>query len=130
MNRSAGNIEVTIEPTDGGWVSYVDPRRWPKAHFGDTKPYYAPANIADLIGPADGTIKLPLHLYWGPDRWFNLLHRSSLRDVYQMVLEEGSIADIKQYLNHDVLIAIWDDLHLPTRLSNLWESNVRELKHG
>jgi hypothetical protein len=131
MSKSQhSNQGVTIKPVDGGWVSFVDPRQYPKAHFGDTKPYYAPIKSESLIGPSSGMIKLPLHLYWGPERWFNLGHRASLRNVYQMVLEEGEVEDLGRYLNNEVLEAIWDDLFLPTRVSALWETKVIGFRNG
>jgi hypothetical protein len=75
-------------------------------------------------------IQLPLNIYWGPDAWFNLLRRSTLRIVYQMILEEGSIEDFEQYLNREVLLSIWNDLYLPLRLLQLWEEKVEGLKRG
>ena len=128
MDIKQDKYENSIKLVKGGWVSFVDPALYPKAHIGDTKPYYAPENLKTLLGPDSGMIKLPLHLYWGPDRWFNLRHRAALRNVYQMVLEEGSIKDFEQFLNWEVLIAIWDDLYLPIRLASLWEEKVKGLK--
>jgi len=121
---------ATIKPIDGGWVSYVDPQTYPKAHIGETKPYFAPRSLADLYGPDSGAIKLPPAVYWGPDRWFSLSHRSSLHQVYQMVLEEGSIEDINTYLDRRILLSIWNELSLPPRLSYLWEHKVRGVKYA
>ena len=116
-----------VKPVTGGWVSYTDPKAYPKAHFGETKPYFAPKNLANLNGPDSGAIKLPHTVYWGPDRWFNLTCRSSLHQAYQMILEEGSIEDIILYLDRNVLLSIWKDLSLPPRLFHLWEHNVEGL---
>ncbi|MDR1185230.1 MAG: hypothetical protein LBK67_10625, partial [Coriobacteriales bacterium] len=79
MRSDTSHIPVTIKPVENGWVSFVDPRNYPRAHFGDTKPYYAPNNLNSLNGPDSGMIQLPLNIYWGPDAWFNLLRRSTLR---------------------------------------------------
>jgi hypothetical protein len=130
MRSGILHIPVTVEPVEDGWVSFVDPRHYPRAHFGDTKPYYAPNNLDSLSGPDGGVIKLPPTIYWGPDAWFNLLQRSTLRIVYQMVLEEGDIEDFEQYLNREILLSIWDDLCLPQRLTQLWEEKVEGLRHG
>ena len=116
--------QATIEHIDGGWISYVDPSRYPKARFGETKPYYAPETLDSLRGPDSGIIKLPQSVYWGPDRLFNLSHWSALREVYQMVLQEGSVEDINDYLNRDVLLSIWSDLSLPPRVAHLWDQKV------
>ena len=84
---------ATVEPIDGGWVSYVDPQKYPKSHFGETKPYFAPLSIDSLQGSKMGMIKLPITVYWEPDRWFNLSQRSTLRNAYRMILQEGRIED-------------------------------------
>lgn len=120
---------TTVKPTDDGWVSYVDPSRFPKVHFSETKPYFAPRSILDLNGPDSGFIKLPHAVYWGPDRWFNLSRRSSLHQVYQIVLQEGSIEDINKYLDQEILLSIWSELMLPPRVIQLWEHKVKGLKN-
>ena len=119
-----------MEPVEGGWVSYVDPQQYPKAHFGETKPYFAPHDVSTLHGPDSGVVKLPLTIYWGPDRWFNLSRRSPLRHAYHMILEEGTIEEMNLYLNCAVLLSIWNDLTLPPRLSYLWEHKVEGLTHA
>ena len=121
---------ATVKPIDGGWISYVDPNLHPKAHFSETKPYYAPKSIFDLYGPDCGSVKLPHAIYWGPDRWFNLSRRSSLYQFYQTVLQEGSVEDINKYLDYKVLLSIWSDLLLPPRVTHLWEHKVKGLNNG
>ena len=121
--------QVTVKPVDGGWVSYVDPQVYPKSRFGETKPYFAPESIFDLRGPDCGSVKLPHAVYWGPDRWFNLTRRSSLRLFYQTVLQEGSIEDINIYLDREILLSIWNELLLPPRVIHLWEYKVKGLSN-
>jgi len=121
---------ATIEHVDGGWITFVDPSRYPKARFGETKPYYAPYSLDSLRGPDSGVIKLPQSVYWGPDRRFNLSHRSALREVYQMVLQEGTIEDIIEYLDSSVLLSLWNDLMLPPRVTHLWEQKVLGAQSG
>jgi len=121
--------QPTVKPIDGGWVSYVDPHEYPKAHFGETKPYYAPNDVSTLQGPDAGLIKLPLDIYWGPDRWFNLIRRSTLHEAYRTILQEADIEEINLYINRDVLQSIWSELDLPARLTCLWEDNVKGFKH-
>ena len=115
---------ATVKPVKGGWISYVDPQVYPKARFGETKPYFAPGSLLSLNGPDSGVIKLPITIYWGPNRWFSLTRRSSLHQVYQMVLQEGSIEDINKYLDRNILLSIWSELSLPSRLCELWELKV------
>ncbi|MCL2137711.1 MAG: hypothetical protein FWH40_09415 [Coriobacteriia bacterium] len=121
---------ATIESVDGGWVSFVDPLRYPKSSFGDIKPYYAPICIDTLQGPESGFLKLPIDIYWGPERIFNLSHRSSLHSAYRTILAESDIEGLNQYINGEILKSIWDDLILPERLVDLWESKVEGLKNA
>ncbi len=71
--------------------------------------------LADLRGPTDGTIELPLWLYWSsPDHTFNLADRGMQRWLYQIVLgQANSLEDLAAYLDGDMLIAIWPELFLP-----------------
>ncbi len=57
--------------------------------FEDVKPYDVLASWADLAGPAVGVIELPLTVYWGPPRVFDLAHPGHGRTAYEAVLSEG-----------------------------------------
>ena len=54
------------------------------------------ASLADLRGPAEGTVELPIWLFWsGPDHTFDLGDQDMRRWLYQIVLREaGSSAPI------------------------------------
>jgi hypothetical protein len=82
-------------------------------------------NLADLRGPADGVVTLPLRLYWSPpDRVFDLGDPFTLRSMYQVVLGEAIHAEeLTSYLNQDTLIAVWPDLHLPKAVRRAWEEH-------
>lgn len=121
--------QATVKYIDGGWVSYVDPQIYPKSSFGETKPYYAPESVFDMFGPDYGSIKLPHTVYWGPDRWFDLSRRSSLHQLYQTLLQEGSIEDINSYIDREILLSIWSELLLPPRVIHLWEQKVKGLSN-
>ena len=72
------------------------------------------ASLADLKGPAEGTVELPLWLFWSPDRTFDLSQPFMLRSMYEAVLGEASRPeDLATYLDGDTLIALWPDLFLP-----------------
>ncbi|HEX5292940.1 MAG TPA: hypothetical protein VFX25_29060, partial [Streptosporangiaceae bacterium] len=70
------------------------------------------ASLADLRGPAEGTVELPIWLFWsGPDHTFDLGDQDMRRWLYQIVLREaGSLEDLTAYLDGDTLIALWPDL--------------------
>jgi hypothetical protein len=80
------------------------------------------ADLADLRGPADGTVELPVWLFWHPNRTFDLDDRSIRRWVYQIVLREASRPeDLTTYLNGDILAELWPDLRLPKGVRRAWE---------
>jgi hypothetical protein len=80
------------------------------------------ADLADLRGPAGGTVELPLRLFWCPDRTFDLDQPGMLRWMYQTVLREASRpADLTAYLHGPTLIAVWPELFLPRGVRQAWE---------
>jgi hypothetical protein len=81
------------------------------------------ASLADLKGPNEGTVELPLWLFWSsPDRTFDLSKPFMLRSLYETVLGEASHPeDLTAYLDGDTLIALWPDLFLPKGVRQAWE---------
>jgi len=88
------------------------------------------ASLADLRGPAKGTVELPLRLFWSsPDRTFDLGKPFMLRSLYETVLREASRQeDLTTYLNGDTLIAVWADLYLPKGVRQAWEDEHPDLR--
>ena len=88
------------------------------------------ASLADLHGPAEGTVELPIWLYWSsPDHTFDLGDQDMRRWLYQTVLREaGSLEDLTAYLDGDTLIALWPDLYLPKGVRQAWEEQHPALR--
>ena len=88
------------------------------------------ASLADLRGPAEGTVELPIWLFWsGPDHTFDLGDQDMRRWLYQIVLREaGSLGDLTAYLDGDTLIALWPDLYLPKGVRQAWEDQHPALR--
>lgn len=80
-------------------------------------------SLADLKGPTEGIVELPLWLFWSsPDRAFDLSRPFMLRSMYETVLGEASRPeDLTAYLDGDTLIALWPDLFLPKGVRQAWE---------
>jgi hypothetical protein len=80
-------------------------------------------SLADLRGPAEGTVELPLRLFWScPGHTFDLGDLDMRRWLYQTVLREASRPeDLTTYLDGDTLIALWPDLFLPAGVQQAWE---------
>ncbi len=85
------------------------------------------ASLAALRGPAHGRVDLPIWLFWYPDRTFDLDEPGMLPWMYQVVLREASGPDDLAYLNGELLIALWPELHLPEDVRRAWEEQHPEL---
>jgi hypothetical protein len=81
------------------------------------------SSLADLKGLTEGTVELPLWLFWSsPDRTFDLSRPFMLRSMYETVLGEASRPeDLTAYLDGDTLIALWPELFLPKGVRQAWE---------
>jgi len=81
------------------------------------------ASLADLHGPAEGTVELPIWLYWSsPDHTFDLGDQDMRVWLYQTVLREASRPeDLAAHLDGDTLIALWPDLYLSKGVRQAWE---------
>jgi hypothetical protein len=81
------------------------------------------ASLADLRGPTEGSVELPLWLFWScPGHTFDLGDQDMRRWLYQTVLREaGRPEDLTAYLDGDTLIALWPDLYLPKGVRQAWE---------
>lgn len=88
------------------------------------------ASFADLRGPTQGMIELPIWLYWSsPDHTFDLADRDMQRWLYQIVLREAnSLEDLATYLDGDTLIALWPELFLPKGVRQAWEEQHPSLQ--
>jgi hypothetical protein len=87
------------------------------------------ADLADLRGPATGTVELPLRLFWHPVRTFDLGEPGMLRWMYQTVLREAARPEeLTTYLDGDTLIAVWRDLFLPAGVRQAWEDRHPALR--
>ena len=81
------------------------------------------ASLADLRGPTEGTVELPLWLFWScPGHTLDLGDRDMRHWLYQTVLREaGRPEDLASYLDGDMLTALWPDLYLPRDVRQAWE---------
>lgn len=70
---------------------------------------------------AFATVVLPGHLHWsGPSRAYKLSDRSDRARVYEIVLREGTEADLLTYVDGALLVDLWEDLILPRLLREAW----------
>lgn len=87
-----------------------------------------PAALADLRGPTAGAIGLPPTLFWsGPAprdvRW-DVADPGRRRDLYEIVLVEGTLDDITRLVDGPGLIEVWDRMYLPARVRAAWQTLI------
>jgi hypothetical protein len=101
----------------------------PERRYGDHRPYPdPPARLADLTGPTEGTIQLPVTIDWGPRRRYDMAFEADRRVVYELVLQEAaSTEEVSQYVNGELLAQVWVRLWLPRRVRSTWEERLPEL---
>jgi DNA invertase Pin-like site-specific DNA recombinase len=86
-------------------------------------------DLADLRGPTEGSVELPLRMFWYSNRVFNLEEPGTLRWLYQIVLREASQPDdLTRYLNGDILATLWPDMRLPKGIRRAWEEHHASLR--
>lgn len=99
-----------------------------RVFFRDVKPYEAPASLDELGGPASGVVDLPHSVLWAPGGGsIDLDQPGGVGLAYRAVLAEGTVADQVRILNRSLLLRVWPDLLLPSRVRELWEGRFPEL---
>jgi len=87
------------------------------------RPYAFPSMLWQL--PAWAALRqfeAPTHLWWsGPARTFDLSLRSDRLRAYEVVLREGTPADITGIVDSMLLCEAWPDLVLPAELCQAWQ---------
>ena len=90
-------------------------------------PVVAP-DLTQLRGPTHGIVELSRRLLWQEDRRVDLDESGALEWMYALVLREAvSIAELRTYLDADILIKLWDRLYLPSGLRSAWHERHPEL---
>ena len=88
-----------------------------------------PASLDELVGPASGSVRLPLHLAWSGLTVFDLGNERLLLGLYRIVLTNGVREDLVTYLNADLLLRHWPRLRIalgkPVR--TCWEARFPQL---
>lgn len=86
------------------------------------RPAVVTPTMTELTGPTRGTVVLPLHLMWGPDRAFDLEDPDQLLWMYENVLRETTRSEeLRRFLNGRVLRQVWLALNLPRGVRAAWE---------
>lgn len=83
-----------------------------------------PESLDELTGRLVGVVTLPLRLSWsGPveRRGFDLAIEHDRRMLYEVVLTEGTIDDVRNYLDAAELLRLWSVLWLSPHVRRAWQ---------
>jgi transcriptional regulator with XRE-family HTH domain len=106
-----------------GWDLDAQPRvSFTRQATSRGKPTWIPDRLPRLdVAHAFAAVELPLHLNWSaPGRVFDLRSRADRARAYEIVLQEGTPADILSYVDGALLVDLWEDLVLPRSLRSAW----------
>ena len=65
-------------------------------------------------------MRLPVHLDWSAERMYDLNDPVDRRRVYELVLREGSLDDLRRYIAVRELTEQLDELVLPDEIRTAW----------
>ena len=123
----------------GGWVSWLGVAGWGSmvvmsggvgrvVRPGWVRDVQVPRDLDELRGAVEGVVGLPARLFWsGPDprsvRW-DLSDPSRRRDLYEIVLVEGTLDDVRGLVNGPELVRLWDEMFLPPWVRAAWRALI------
>ncbi|MEU8816880.1 hypothetical protein [Actinoplanes sp. NPDC048796] len=93
------------------------------------RPVLVAGTLGELRGPTAGLVELPLRLWWGPQRAFDLAEPTMLAWMYENVLREAiRVTELRAYLDGPTLVRVWPDLNLPRAVRAAWETRHPRLR--
>lgn len=87
------------------------------------RPVVVAENLGELRGPLEGTVQLSIEVHSsgaGPTESFDLADPAMRAALYQLLLRQGRLVDLRQYVNGDELRRLWPQLWLPTYVRRAW----------
>ena len=74
-------------------------------------------------------VELPLEVHWSyPFRSFDLDDVHDRVFVYETVLRQGAGTHVRQFIDVDELLAIWDELYLPAHIEAAWADYFERIR--
>jgi hypothetical protein len=92
------------------------------------RPPAIPDDVADpAVVKATGRVSLPTRVRWSaPARSYDLADRRQRARVYEQVLVEGVEQDVREIIDVDEVVALWDELYLPDHVRRAWADWLAE----
>jgi hypothetical protein len=89
------------------------------------RPFVVPGSLAELDGPTvAGRVRLPLHLDWSSGREYDLDDPADRARVYEIVLREGTLDDLRTYIDPTRLADALQRMFLPTVIAATWRALI------
>ncbi|MBL7257881.1 hypothetical protein [Paractinoplanes lichenicola] len=93
------------------------------------RPVLVAGTLGELNGPTHGLVELPLRLWWGPQRAFDLSEPTMLTWMYENVLREAiRVEELRSFLHGPTLVRVWPELNLPRGVRLGWEARHPRLR--
>jgi hypothetical protein len=87
------------------------------------RPFVVPGSLAELEGPTvSGRVRLPLHLDWSSGREYDLDDPADRARIYEIVLREGTLDDLRTYVDPTRLADALQRMFLPSAIAEAWRA--------
>lgn len=110
-----------------GFVLDAAPRvDWHEVSVGRGRTCWVPDRLWRLpVSRAFADVVLPVELNWSmPGRRFVTRDRRQRARLYEVLLREGTPADLERWLDGALLIDVWDEMVLPRAVRTAWQPTV------
>jgi hypothetical protein len=89
-----------------------------------------PVDWTGLLAPTDCFVAIPDHIDpTNPRRVYDLDDRAERKYLYEVVLADGTSADINRLIARTVLLDLWDGLYLSQAVRSSWADTITALRH-
>lgn len=93
------------------------------------RPVAVPTSLDELRGHLEGTVRLPIEVHSsgaGPTEPFDLADPAMRAAMYQLLLRQGRLVDLQQFINGAELRRMWPQLWLPAWVREAWTVHFPE----
>ncbi|MFV8246811.1 MULTISPECIES: hypothetical protein [Mycobacteriaceae] len=85
------------------------------------RPFAVPDRLDELQGPATGSVELPNRIAWRGRNAFDLDIQADAVAAYSAVLANGTEADVRRWVNADLVRAVFPQVRIPRLVRQEWE---------
>jgi hypothetical protein len=88
-----------------------------------------PVDWTGLLAPTDCAVVIPDHIdATNPRRVYDLDDPAERKYLYEVVLADGTSADINRLVARSVLLELWDRLYLSQEVQAAWAGTITALR--